>query len=694
MVNIVLKIHIGVIFFSKKFIFCYSFAFFITLFNANLSYSSSVNNEHNDIFLNVCNISDNDLQTINFVINNSNDKYIQSTIEDIGNKTLRQAVYLLIFYRHNNGYYLPNGAIEAVGYNTMRRVKSLSVPFLNYLLKQQIPFSNFKEELELHGLTLMQKKNLLLNPRFATVSGVNSADVNNNNLEYVDELLKQLFGNLLISFDEIMTFQKLYPIIVSDEMLMQQIRIRLFKNNTNNVSKLINAMKNDIMKNHAKKLIYFYNHHSLKKLQKKSSKYQKAINNYSCNAMARYDEYSDLVCLKKNAKNTTFVKKVLIDNNNPSFLSSEWFKYRIKFARNVVAVDANKNDLKIAYDIISKSGHLTGEDYYVQQFLSGFIAFLSNDFQTASIHFTKCGEYVTHSNERGKAFYWLAMTYKKLGEDDKYREALMKSAVNKLSLYGQLAIDDLNINAYEHVKNNIEHSINTFALCDDALFLASYISQLRHENSLSGLLLEFMNANHNNKQKLYHSLVVINNDFSTKIALSYARYLRIYDVALENITFPLMEMTDDSLINAIIQQESFFKTNAISNKGARGVMQIMPSTGKKLAKSMNIKYDNKRLLYDRGYNVRMGQFYLKQLLDRFNGHKLLALASYNAGSGNTLKWIQHNGDPRNMKTNEEIAMWIEKIPFVQTREYVIKILGAEMVYDAIKKLKEERRKLD
>ena len=690
MLNFTHNFYIVVSFLCKKNILFISFLYFITIFNTNISYSSSKQYEPNDMFLNVCNISNDDLQRVNFVIKNSNDRYIQSAIEDIENKTLKQAVYLLIFYRHNNGYFLPNGAVEAVGYNTVRRVKSLSVPFLNYLLKQQMPLSKFIEELKLHRLSVMQKKNLLLNQRLAITAGANNLNANNEDAMYVNDLLKQIFGNILIAYDEIATFKKLYPMIIADEMLMQQIRMRLFKNNTNNVSRLIDNMKNEIMKNHAKKLVYFYNHHSLKKLQKKSLKYQKARTDYSCIAMAGYDEYSDLICLKKNAKNTKFVKKVLADNNNPSFLPSEWFKYRVKFARNVIA-DANKNDLKIAYDIISNSGYLTGEDYYVQQFLSGFIAFLSNDFQTASMHFSKCGEYATHSNERGKAFYWLAITYKKLGEERSYREALMQSAENKLSLYGQLAMDDLNINAYEYVKNNIEHRINIPALCNDALFVASYISQLRYENSISGLLLDFINAYRNNKNKLYNSLIVVNNDFDTKIGLLYARYLRTYDVALENITFPLMEMTDDSLINAVIQQESGFKTNAVSNKGARGVMQIMPSTGKKIAKSMNIKYDNKRLLYDRGYNVKMGQFYLKQLLDRFNGHKLLALASYNAGSGNTLKWIQQNGDPRDMKTNEEIAMWIEKIPFAQTREYVIKILGAEMVYDAIKKLKEERK---
>ena len=690
MLNFTHNFYIVVLFLCKKNILFIALLYFITIFNANISYSLSKQYEPNDMFLNVCHISNDDLQRVNFVIKNSNDRYIQSAIEDIENKTLKQAVYLLIFYRHNNGYFLPNGAVEAVGYNTVRRVKSLSVPFLNYLLKQQTPLGNFTEELKLHRLSIMQKKNLLLNPRLAITAGANNLNANNEDAMYVNDLLKQIFGNILIAYDEIATFKKLYPMIIADEMLMQQIRMRLFKNNTNNVSRLIDDMKNEIMKNHAKKLVYFYNHHSLKKLQKKSLKYQKARTDYSCIAMVGYDEYSDLICLKKNAKNTKFVKKVLADNNNPSFLPSEWFKYRVKFARNVIS-STNNLELKTAYNIIASSGYLTGEDYYVQQFLSGFIAFLSNDFQTASMHFSKCGEYATHSNERGKAFYWLAITYKKLGEERSYREALMQSAENKLSLYGQLAMDDLNINAYEYVKNNIEHRVNISSLCNDAFFVASYISQLRYENSISGLLLDFINAYRNNKNKLYNSLIVVNNDFDTKIGLLYARYLRTYDVALENITFPLMEMTDDSLINAVIQQESCFKTNAVSNKGARGVMQIMPSTGKKIAKSMNIKYDNKRLLYDRGYNVKMGQFYLKQLLDRFNGHKLLALASYNAGSGNTLKWIQQNGDPRDMKTNEEIAMWIEKIPFAQTREYVIKILGAEMVYDAIKKLKEERK---
>ena len=269
MLNFITKIYIEAVFLCKKFIFFSSFLCATMLFNTDLSYSIPTQYEANDIFLNTCNISNDDLKNVNFVIRNSNDRYIQSAIEDIENQALKRAVYLLIFYRHNNGHYLPNGAVEAVGYNTIKKVKSLSVPFLNYLLKQNIPFVNLQEEIENHRITNIQKKNLLLNPRFAIVSGINNNNTNNDNFEYVNDLLKQIFGSILISYDEIVMLKKIYQTVISDEMLMQQIRMRLFKNNTNNVSKLINEIKNEIMKNHAKKLVYFYNHHSLKKLQKK-----------------------------------------------------------------------------------------------------------------------------------------------------------------------------------------------------------------------------------------------------------------------------------------------------------------------------------------------------------------------------------------------------------------------------------------
>ena len=111
----------------------------------------------------------------------------------------------------------------------------------------------------------------------------------------------------------------------------------------------------------------------------------------------------------------------------------------------------------------------------------------------------------------------------------------------------------------------------------------------------------------------------------------------------------------------------------------------MPGTGKVLAQNMGLKFDKKKLLKDEEYNVKMGSFYIDLLLERYDYNKVLALAAYNAGGINVDKWIVNGGDPRLLKSNQEIAEWIEKIPFAQTREYVVKVLGYEMVYDVFDK---------
>ena len=157
-----------VLLFKRVYFFLFALLLVI-LCTMHLSYSVSTDYDPNDIFLNICNISNDDLENVNFVLKNSNDRYIQSAIEDIENQTLKQAVYLLIFYRHNNGYYLPNGAVEAVGYDTIKQVSSLSVPFLNYLLKQQTHFSGLKEIIELKRLTNIQKKKIIIKSEICMV---------------------------------------------------------------------------------------------------------------------------------------------------------------------------------------------------------------------------------------------------------------------------------------------------------------------------------------------------------------------------------------------------------------------------------------------------------------------------------------------------------------------------------------------
>jgi soluble lytic murein transglycosylase len=130
---------------------------------------------------------------------------------------------------------------------------------------------------------------------------------------------------------------------------------------------------------------------------------------------------------------------------------------------------------------------------------------------------------------------------------------------------------------------------------------------------------------------------------------------------------------DPAIILALIRQESMLDNNATSSVGARGLMQIMPKTGKQIANELNEKWQSEDNLYNPDVNVRYGAYYFKQLLNRFNGNFALATAAYNAGPSRVNGWL-----PKDLPVSADI--WIETIPFKETRKYVISVLSYTMIY--------------
>ena len=129
---------------------------------------------------------------------------------------------------------------------------------------------------------------------------------------------------------------------------------------------------------------------------------------------------------------------------------------------------------------------------------------------------------------------------------------------------------------------------------------------------------------------------------------------------------------DPYLVASLIRQESVFVPRTRSPVGARGLMQVMPATGRALARLEGVTYRTSRL-YDPGVSIRFGTRYLRQLLDRFASRPELALAGYNAGPHRVRDWTDMN-----MKIPAEV--FIEEIPFTETRNYVKLILRNEMLY--------------
>ncbi len=137
-----------------------------------------------------------------------------------------------------------------------------------------------------------------------------------------------------------------------------------------------------------------------------------------------------------------------------------------------------------------------------------------------------------------------------------------------------------------------------------------------------------------------------------------------------------------SLAQGIIRQESSFDRAAVSHAGARGMMQLMPGTGREVAGKLGLVYEQARLTRDPDYNVRLGSHYFDTLMTYWGGNAALAAASYNAGIGNVRKWIAQNGDPR--LPGADIVKWIEDIPFSETRGYVQRVLENAVVYDTMR----------
>lgn len=135
------------------------------------------------------------------------------------------------------------------------------------------------------------------------------------------------------------------------------------------------------------------------------------------------------------------------------------------------------------------------------------------------------------------------------------------------------------------------------------------------------------------------------------------------------------EGLDPALVAALICQESTFNAGAVSSAGARGLMQVMPPTGRSLARSLGMRYKSSALT-DPAVSLDFGTRYLRQLSDRFGGRVERVLAAYNAGPHRVDAWTAGNPD----MGDEE---FVESIPFSETRQYVMVILANREHYRRI-----------
>ena len=133
---------------------------------------------------------------------------------------------------------------------------------------------------------------------------------------------------------------------------------------------------------------------------------------------------------------------------------------------------------------------------------------------------------------------------------------------------------------------------------------------------------------------------------------------------------------DPYLVASLIRQESEFNAGAVSRANAYGLMQLLPSVGKSVARKQGMRgFDAKQLL-NPSTNLALGTQNLRQVLDRFGGQVEYALAAYNAGDGPVRQWLASND-------YKDVAEFVESIPYTETREYVQSILRNREIYRTV-----------
>ncbi len=287
--------------------------------------------------------------------------------------------------------------------------------------------------------------------------------------------------------------------------------------------------------------------------------------------------------------------------------------------------------------------------------------------------------------------YWQARALAETG-DAKQAEILLQALAQDRSFYGFLAADRIKA-PYQFS----DHPVNTdgkallalseepdFKVCQE--FIAVNMELEAHRQwqfAIKNLPKEkLMTAAKLAQQWQWHQIAIttlVKADYWDDLALRFP--LHYFDLVKMNAD---QQQLDPALIYGLMRQESMLDKDAVSSVGARGLLQLMPATAKTVAQSMQEKLGSVNDLYSPDVNIRYGSHYFKTLLDQFTGHAALAGAAYNAGPNKVKKWLP-------MAAAIPADVWIDTIPYKETRKYVTSVLSYAIIYQ--NRLKSNRFRL-
>jgi soluble lytic murein transglycosylase len=358
-----------------------------------------------------------------------------------------------------------------------------------------------------------------------------------------------------------------------------------------------------------------------------------------------------------------------------------WAKERAILARRLLAKGHITDAYKAVRDHKLDASHTAR--FAEVEWLTGWIALrFLNDPAEARARFKNLYEGVKFPVSRARAAYWTGRAAKAMKDDAIATQWFERASLFPTTYHGQLSILALNqkIHLPPPPARPDEPAIRKFKQHELAK-IARILQQLGQKRHVRTFLVHLGQINPSSAYKVLAGELA-QSIGRPDLGVWVARYAQREGAMLPSIGYPLYAMPDKTperaLLLAVARQESNFDTRAVSRAGARGVMQLMPATARRVARQYRMRYSRQRLNSDPKYNVELGRRYLADMIDKFGGSYILAVGAYNAGPNAVKRWIRRNGDPRNGIVDP--IDWIELIPYRETRDYVQRVMGNLQIF--------------
>ena len=343
-----------------------------------------------------------------------------------------------------------------------------------------------------------------------------------------------------------------------------------------------------------------------------------------------------------------------------------------------------------AYAMANATGLDAGLDLAEAEFNAGWIALrFLNEPERAEKHFLSLASWATSPISTARAYYWLGRAAKADNNEALANDRFSVAAQHIYTYYGQLAAEEIGGPALS--QKFISQSVQTQA--DRAAFDARptakafrMLSDLNHRRALLRFSYNLDDQLDTPGEYLILSEIT-NAERAPNLTIRAGKTAVRRNAFIPEVSYPLIsipqkaaEFVPPELILGLSRQESEFNPTAYSSAGARGVMQLLPSTAQLTARKERIRYSRSSLLSDPEYNITIGSAHLSHLIERFEGSWILTFVGYNAGPHRATRWISEYGDPRTDAVDP--VDWVELIPFSETRNYVQRVLENTQIYRA------------